>query len=63
MDITLHRVKAVSVKDTVHEDDARNDGGFTVRTLTITQVEDDGSTNRVEVKLFSTGLTPAKLNI
>lgn len=63
MDITLHKVKAVSVKDSVHEDDDRTDGGFTVRTLVITQMEEDGATNRVEVKLFSNGLTPAKLNI
>lgn len=63
MDITLHKVKSITVKDSVHENEQRNDGGFSVRTIVITRENNDGTSNKVEVKLFSEGLTPAKLNI
>lgn len=63
METTIHNVVAISVSDTVHENEDRKDGGFSVRKIKVTTVDNDGVKSTFKLSAFSDGLTPAKLSI
>ena len=63
METSIHNVTAISVSDTVHENDEHRDGGFSVRSIAVTVVDDNGEKFTYKVKAFSKGTTPAKLSI
>ena len=63
METNIHDVVAISVSDTVHENEDRTDGGFSVRKIKVTTVDRDGVKSTFKLSAFSDGLTPAKLSI
>ena len=63
METSIHNVTAISVSDTVHENQDRTDGGFAVRCISVTVLDDKGEKFTYKVKAFSNGTTPAKLSI
>ena len=63
METTIHNVVAISVSDTVHENEDSKDGGFSVRKIKVTTVDNDGVKSTFKLSAFSSGLTPAKLSI
>jgi len=63
METNIHNVTSISVSDTVHENNDHRDGGFSVRSISVTVVDDSGEKFTYTVKAFSKGTSPAKLSI
>ena len=52
METTIHNVVAISVSDTVHENEDRKDGGFSVRKIKVTTVDNDGVKSTFKLSAF-----------
>jgi len=63
METTIHNVVAISVTDSVHQNEDRKGGGFSVRNITVTTVDNEGVKSTFKLSAFSSGTTPAKLSI
>ena len=63
METTIHNVVAISVSDTVHENEDSKDGGFSVRKIKVTTMDIEGVKSSYTLSAFSKGTSPAKLSI
>lgn len=63
METNIHDVVAISVSDTVHENEDRTDGGFSVRKIKVTTMDREGVKSSYTLSAFSKGTCPAKLTI